>query len=126
MTRIHLFIGWAVPTGFGVLALWSLWALVRNRPPGGGYWNLLGALQGILGLQVIAGAILFLLGGRPNSNGPVWLHYVYGGLFPAVLLVVAHRYAKRYADIPFVVFGIAALVICGLTVRALMTGLGVD
>ena len=83
-------------------------------------------MQAIVGLQVIVGGVLFLAGGRPLSNGPQWLHYVYGGLFPLAVLVAAHRFARRYEDIPWAVFGAAALVIFGLTFRALQTGLGID
>jgi hypothetical protein len=100
--------------------------MIRNKPPHDWFWNVLGVLQVIIGLQVVIGAILFASGLRPHPNGPVWLHYVYGGLFPAAILVAAHRFAKKYEDIPWVVFGIASLVCAGLTFRALQTGLGID
>jgi hypothetical protein len=76
----------------------------------------------------VVGAFLYLSGGRPQSNGPEWLHYVYGGLFPAAVLVAAHRIAKseRFSGIPWAVFGFAALVCFGLTFRALQTGNGWD
>jgi hypothetical protein len=45
-------------------------------------------------------------------------------VFPALVFVVAHRWAHRLKEIPWVVFGFAALVNAGLTARALMTGLG--
>lgn len=106
--------------------LWSLWSLVRNKPPVAAFWTLLGWLQVVVGIQVVVGAALFLLGFRPQSNGTVWLHYAYGGLFPIALLVTAHRYAKKYEDLGFVVFGLASFLICALTIRALMTGFGAD
>lgn len=124
MTSIHGAIAWSIPFGFGVLSLWSALSFVRNRPPGSGYWGLLGISQVLLGIQIIAGVVLLLLGKQPD--GPQWLHLAYGGLFPIFLLLGGHRAAKRFADIPWVVFGIASLLICGLTIRALMTGLGVD
>jgi hypothetical protein len=83
-------------------------------------------MQGILGIQIFIGAILFIIGGRPNSNGPEWLHYVYGGLFPFGLLLLAHRYGRRTEGIAWIIFGVAGLVIFGLTFRALQTGLGTD
>ena len=126
MNAIHEYVAYSVPAGFLLLALWTLYAFVRNQPPHDWYWTLLAALQVVLGIQIVVGIVLFLMGGRPTPpSGPVWLHYVYGGLFPAALLVVAHRYAsERFKEIPYVVFGIVALVNFGLTFRALQTGLG--
>ena len=70
---------------------------------------------------------MYLFGLRPPTNGPEWLHYVYGALFPAVVLAYAHNQARgRFAEVPWAVFGIAALVCFGLTFRALQTGLGID
>lgn len=126
MTQVHHYVGWSIPIGFGLLVLWTIYSLIRNRPPHDLYWTLLGILQVVIGVQVVVGAVLFVMGQRPHPNGPVWLHYVYGGLFPAAILVGAHRLAKKYEDIPWVVFGIASFVCFGLTFRALQTGLGVD
>jgi hypothetical protein len=127
MTDLHRVIAYAIPAGFLLLALWAVVALVRNRNPGDYFWQLLAALQVVTGLQIIVGGILFLAGGRPIGDGPQWLHYVYGGLFPAAVLVVAHRVAltERWRQIPWAVFGAAALVCFGLTFRALQTGLGI-
>jgi hypothetical protein len=124
--EIHKYVGYGVAAGFAVLTLWAAASFVRNRAPGSLFWTLLGGLQVILGIQIVVGGILFALGYRPLSNGPMWLHYAYGGLFPAVVLIVAHRVARRAEGIPWLVFGVAALVNFGLTFRALQTGLGVD
>jgi heme A synthase len=128
MTDFHRIIGYAVPAGFAVLAVWALVAFIRNRNPHDLFWQLLAALQVVIGVQVIIGAFLFLGGGRPLSNGPQWLHYVYGGLFPAAVLIAAHRVARseRWRQIPWAMFGFAALICFGLTFRALQTGLGID
>lgn len=128
MTDIHRFIAYSIPAGFILLVLWALVSLLRNRNPGDLFWSLLAALQVVIGIQVIVGGILFLGGGRPISNGPQWLHYAYGGLFPAAVLVAAHRIAaaERFRQIPWAVFGAAALICFGLTFRALQTGLGID
>jgi hypothetical protein len=85
-------------------------------------------MQVALGIQAAIGIILFLLGYRPNSNGPSWLHYIYGLIFPVVVLGFAHRYAQRdrFKDIPWLVFGVAAFLIGFATIRAIQTGLGID
>jgi hypothetical protein len=126
MTAIHRYIAFVVPAGWALLALWTLIAFLRNKPPSDRFWNLLGALQAILVVQALVGGVLFLAGGRPSSGGPTWLHYVYGALFPGAILVGAHRYARKQQGISWIVFGIAAIVIFGLTLRALQTGLGTD
>ncbi len=124
MSRVHLYVGYVVPASFAVLALWALVAFLRNRTPSGWFWNLLAFVQVVLGLQVLVGAILFFSGLRPPPSGVAWLHYAYGGLFPAAVLVAAHRGAGRYKDAAWVIFGFAAVVNFGLTFRALGTGLG--
>lgn len=126
MIDLHRLVAYSVPALFALLALGALYTYLRNREPGGWYWNLLAAVQVVLGAQVVVGGILFATGGRPQSNGPSWLHYVYGGLFPILVLYVAHKYARKHPGIEMLVFGVAGLVAFGLTFRALQTGLGID
>ena len=125
MTDVHRYIAYVVPAGFLLLALVTAFGLIRNKAPGEWFWTLVAILQVILGIEIIVGGTLFALGERPTTSGPTWLHYVYGGLFPAALLVLAHRLGgKRFQEIPWVVFGVVSLVCFGLTFRALQTGLG--
>ena len=126
MVDLHRLVAYSVPAGFALLALGALYTYLRNKEPGGWFWNLLGVVQVIVGAQVVVGAILFALGGRPQSNGPSWLHYVYGGLFPIGVLYFAHKYARKHQGVEVIVFGVACLVAFGLTFRALQTGLGID
>ncbi len=127
MTELHRYIGYAIPTGFAMLVLWTLYLVVRNKVPHDRFWTLLGFLQGAIALQVVVGAILFAVGLRPPPQDLRWLHYVYGGVFPAIVLIAAHRIAQRerFSEIPWIVFGFAAFINFGLTSRALMTGLGI-
>ena len=124
MVTLHRFIAYGVPAGFLLLALATVVGLIRNKAPGEWFWTLVAVLQVVLGVQVVVGGIMFVMGDRPDTSGPEWLHYVYGGLFPAALLVLAHRLGKRFEEIPWVVFGAIGLVCFGLTFRALQTGLG--
>lgn len=129
MIDAHRYIGYVVPVGFLLLTLWAAAGLVRNRAPGENFWRLLAVAQVVLGVQIVVGGILYIAGSRAQPNtGPEWLHYTYGALFPLFLLVVGHRFAgtERFQSIPWVVFGIVALLNFGLTFQALRTGLGID
>ena len=124
VAEVHKYVGFSIPAGFLLLTLWTIASLIRNRPPANPFWTLLAILQVLIGIQVLVGGFLFLTGARPTTEGPEWLHYVYGALFPAFVLTIAHGQAKRYSDIPWVVFGIAAFLCAASTFRAIQTGLG--
>jgi hypothetical protein len=117
---VHAAIGWVVVAGFGALWIWGLGAWLARRNPGRPFWWVVGFLQATILIQAAAGAILLLLGGRAS-----WLHYVYGVVFPVLILLVAHVLARdAFAHRPWAPFAAAAFFVFGLTLRALMTGLG--
>lgn len=126
MTALHSYIAYAVPAGFAALMLMSLFVYFANKEPAGWYWNTLAVLQVVLGIQFIVGVTLFILGGRPDSNGPSWLHYVYGAGFPLLVLIVAHIQARKRPGAEMIFFGVAAFLCTFSTLRALQTGLGID
>lgn len=121
MDQVHRVIGFAIVGGFLVLFAWGLTLWLRRRLPGEWYWRLLAVLQVSLGLQLVAGVVLLLLGGTQPL-----LHYLYGALFPAIALIVAHvlgRGMEQERD-ALLIFSIVAFVCFGLSLRALATGLG--
>lgn len=121
MHVVHLLIGWSIVGGFGLMMLWGLGTWIVRRGPGRAFWWLLTYLQVALVAQLVAGTVLLLLGGsRPL------LHYVYGVVFPVLILITAHvvgRDALKHK--PWAAFALAAFFNLGLTLRALMTGLGI-
>ena len=120
MRLIHSAIGWSIVISFGVIWLWGMGALLFRRPPARQYWWLLAFVQVTLLLQGLAGVILLLMGGRASA-----LHYVYGVIFPVLVLMVAHVVAReQFSHRPWLPFALAAFFCLGLTLRALMTGLG--
>jgi multidrug transporter EmrE-like cation transporter len=121
---LHRYVAYSVPTGFAVLFLVSLFTYLFNREPGEWYWRLLAFLQVVLAIQVLVGVILFLTGRRPPSISFAGAHYLYGALFPLVVLVFAHRFARRHPNVAVAIFGFGAFLCFGLTMRALQTGLG--
>jgi hypothetical protein len=111
-----------VVAGWLVMFLFGLVAWIVRREPNKVFWRLLAALQILLVAQLIAGSVLLGLGKRSDS----WLHYLYGAVFPAIVLVVAHVLGRGMAneEDTWKVFAVASFIIFGLTLRALTTGLG--
>jgi hypothetical protein len=120
MNTFHRIEGFAIVGGWALLLLWGIVLLLARRDAGRFYWGLLTVLQVLLGLQLLAGLWLLVTGGRQPL-----LHYLYGALFPALVIGVAHWFTRSLDKPPYHVFiTIASFFVFGLTLRALMTGLG--
>jgi hypothetical protein len=118
--ELHRIMGFSIVAGWALLFLIGATLAIRKREAGRLYWRLLVVLEVALGLQVVAGLVVFASGGRP----PV-LHYVYGAIVPALLLLEAHVFARRFDGLPnHALFTITAFVNLLLGARALQTGLG--
>jgi hypothetical protein len=118
--ELHRVVGFSLAGGWALLLVVGLTLAVRKRGPGRLYWGLLGLLEVALGVQVLAGLAVLAGGGRPPL-----LHYVYGAVVPALLLVEAHLLTPRLKELPnHLLFTVAAAVNLMLTARALQTGFG--
>ena len=122
MTGIHEAVGFVVVGIFTIgwrfgLALW-----VSRRAAGVWFWRWLTAAQVIVIVQALLGVTLLILGKRPTT----WLHYVYG-FGPLVIFAIAHALARdeAFSSKPWAPFAMAAFISFGLSLRALMTGLGI-
>ncbi len=121
MHLIHVVAGWSVVGAFGLLWLWGLVTWIIRRGPGRPFWWVLGFVQGAVLIQAFVGVVLLIIGGRASL-----LHYVYGAIFPALVLGVAHVLAREaFSSRPWAPFALASFFCFGLTLRALMTGFGV-
>jgi hypothetical protein len=118
---VHAYIGWAIVGGWAAVFSWGLAAFIVKREPNHWFWRLLGILQGVLILQLAVGLILLATGHRQEI-----LHYAYGALFPAIVLTIAHVFARGMDEEKdtWKVFAVASFFVFGLTLRALTTGLG--
>jgi hypothetical protein len=114
---------------FTVGWLWGAGALVLKRDPGERFWTWITVEQVLAGGQAAIGVILLLLGYRPDTS----LHYVYG-FGPLVILGIAHVMSREVTEgrtsggrwtEPWVLFSAASFICFGLSLRALMTGLGI-
>jgi hypothetical protein len=130
VSSVHEVVGYVVVGVFAVGWLWGLGAWVVKRGPGQGFWAWLTVEHVVAGVQAVLGLILLLLGRRPTT----WLHYVYG-IGPFVVLAIGHVMAREIRNMapnpktgrtiqPATIFAWASFICFGLTLRALMTGLG--
>ena len=137
LVSIHKVVGFVVVGLFAIGWIWGLGAKIAKRGPGERYWLWLTVTQVVLGVQAVIGIWLYATGHRVVPKGFLGgtLHYVYGAL-PIVLLLYAHVVARagtaslvgfdeRRPIAPWVPFAWASFICFGLTLRALMTGLGV-
>lgn len=122
MTEIHRAVGFVVVGVFSIGWLFGLVLWVSKRRAGDWFWRWLAAAQVLAIAQPVVGIVLLLIGRRP----PTALHYVYG-FGPIVILAIAHGLARdeNFRSRPWVPFAAASFICFGLTLRALMTGLGV-
>jgi hypothetical protein len=120
--KVHAAIGFVIVGGWFLLFVFGLGAWILRREPGRPFWRLLAILQVLLVVQLIAGSVLLAAGHRADSL----LHYLYGVVFPAIVLVVAHVFGRgmENEEDTWKVFAVASFIIFGLTLRALTTGLG--
>ena len=129
MSDLHRIVGFAVVAIFAIGWLWPLAALALRRGPGERYWNWLTLAQVTAGLQALVGLVLVVFG-RPLPDP---LHLVYG-FGPLLILAIAHALAREGQKVkpgatpiaPHMWFGFGAFICFGLSLRALMTGLGID
>jgi hypothetical protein len=128
MSAVHEIVGFVVVTVFATGWVWGLGAAIAKRGPGERYWTWLAVAQIVAGLQAVLGLILLVMGRRPTT----WLHYVYG-FGPLMILLLAHGMAREGQKVktgvqpvaPWIWFAVASFICFGLSLRALMTGLGV-
>jgi hypothetical protein len=127
MQSVHRVLGFGVVGVFTLGWIWALGAAIVRRDPGRGFWIWLVVAQAVAGLQALVGLVLLLMG----RATPGTLHLVYG-FGPLLALLIGHFLARELAKgkggqpvvQPWVVFGAASFICFGLSLRALMTGLG--
>ena len=112
----------------GSWAVVSVWALVlrfgeeRETPA---FWRVVSIAQILLGAQAVVGLVMLILGRRPgpaDDGRTMVFHLAYGLVFPLIVLIVGHKYARDGRYRAHSVFAFAAFVIFGLTARAYMVG----
>lgn len=121
MSELHRIVGFVVVGIFAIGWLFGIALWISKRRAGDWFWRWLAAAQVLAIAQALLGVILLLFGRRV----PTWLHVVYG-VGPIVILAIGHLLAREEAfrGRPWVPFALASFICFGLSLRALMTGLG--
>jgi mannitol-specific phosphotransferase system IIBC component len=96
---------------------WGLFMYVRRIAPSAGFRSTLVLTEGLFIVQGVLGAAIFTAGRRPHDN----LHWLYGILLVIVLPIAMTYTSGRDERRQSLVYGIAALFMAGLSIRALTT-----
>src|SRR5687768_14441731 len=100
----------------GSWAVVSVWALVlrfgqeRETPA---FWRAVSVAQILLAGQAVVGLVLLILGRRPgpgDDGRTMVFHLAYGLVFPVIVLIVGHKFARDGRYRAHSVFALAAFV----------------
>jgi len=122
VNELHRVIGFGVVALFAFGWLFGLVLWIARREAGDWFWRWLVAAQVVAIGQALIGTVLLLMGRRPTT----WLHLVYG-FGPIAIIAIGHALARdeAFRRRPWIPFAVASFICFGLTLRALMTGLGI-
>jgi hypothetical protein len=80
--------------------------------------------ENLLAIQVVGGLILLVLGRRVVGSPLIWLHYLYGSVFPLFAVIGGRLASLRRERHDYLGLAWGAFFALGLTLRALQTGCG--
>jgi heme A synthase len=100
------------------IAVWGLFTFFRKQTSSGSFRATLVLTEVLFIVQGLVGIAMFLEGARPHDP----LHWLYGPLLVIVLPIAASYLSGRENRREGLVYGLAALFMFGLAVRAYMTG----
>jgi hypothetical protein len=125
MTSIHRYLGMLIVVLFFVLMTWglALRVLARSEAPAP-LWAVQHWTENLLVVQTVLGLVLLLLGRRVVGPPGVWLHYLYGSLFPLVAVVAGRLAALRRERYDYVGLAWGAFFAFSLTLQALNSACG--
>lgn len=101
-----------------MMTLWGLFLWVRGRNPSGGYLGALILDWAVVALQGLIGIVLFAQGYRPGQL----LHLLYGAAAFLTLPTAYFWSDNGTTRRDSLIFGLAALLLFGISIRAAMTG----
>lgn len=121
---IHRYIGISIVVALLYLAVYGLIArIARREEVGRPFWGVLYYTETVLVIQIVVGIVLLVMGRRIGRGFD--LHYLYGSVFPFLVLLGGRLYSLRRESRDYVPIALGGFIAFGLTSRALMTGLGI-
>lgn len=103
----------------GALALWGFWSYLRGPGVTGSYWGTLVVGEILILVEGVIGGILYALGDYPARGG---LHILYG-IVAAISIPSAFAFTRgRTGRYESLIYGLIALFLLGITIRARTTG----
>lgn len=127
VTSFHRYLGTLLVVLFLVISVWGLaLRVLRREEAPTPLWAVQHWTENLLVLQTVLGIVLLLLGRRVVGGPDVWLHYLYGSLFPLVAMVGGRLASLRRERYGYLGLAWGAFFALGLTLRALQTGCGND
>ncbi|WP_420444463.1 hypothetical protein [Candidatus Poriferisodalis sp.] len=116
-STVHTALGWALVLSNGAAGLWALgairWETLRHRS----LWWFLGAAWVLVFVQLTAGVVLM----RVAAVEAPAFHVFYGACC-AVAVVFVYAYRQQLEHRRYELFGLGALFIMGLAIRAMFLG----
>jgi hypothetical protein len=127
VTPFHRYLGTAIVLLFLAIFLWGLVLLVLRRDEApGALWAVQHWTENLLVVQVVTGLVLLAMGRRVLGDPLIWLHYLYGSVFPLIAIVGGRIAGLRRERREYLGLAWGAFFALGLTLRALQTGCGND
>lgn len=125
MTLFHRYLGVLIVALFLAIVVWAsvLRIMGRTETPTP-LWAVQHWTENLLILQVVTGVVLLVIGRRVVGPSDVWLHYLYGSVFPLVAIVGGRIAGLRRETREYVGLAWGSFFALGLTLRALQTACG--
>lgn len=125
MTIFHRYLGVLIVALFVLIFVWGLVLRVMGREETPTLlWITQHWTENLLVVQVVTGVILLVMGRRVLGEPLVWLHYLYGSLFPLVAIVGGRIAGLRRETREYMGLMWGSFFALGLTLRALQTACG--
>ena len=123
ISQIHGYVvgGSIVGSWLIVMVLALVLRLVKGDDDVPWFWRIVSVAQILLAVQLLFGVVLLLMGRvpMPGDTFTTVFHFLYGFVFPLVVLFYGHKFAREGRFHPLLVFAVVGLVNFGLTARGL-------
>jgi len=126
VTLLHRYLGTVLVLLFLAIMLWGVILRVMGRTETPlAMWAVQHWTENLLVLQTVFGIVLLVIGRRVVSADPlVWLHYLYGSLFPLIGVIGGRLAAIRRETREYVGLAWGSFFAFALTLRAVQTACG--